>query len=451
MHFEGIARHRAAGLWFVAVIVFYFTTAWVGGPASNWHGQTPEYYALLTDAFLAGQTSLLVQPPAELLALPNPYDPIRNAEFRLQDASLYHGKYYLYFGPTPALVLFLPFKVVTGSHLPSRIAVVLFCAGGFACSCGLFFLLAKLENWDIPAWFASAVVITLGTAPGIVFLLAHTSFYEVAIAAGYCFAMAGFLLAAHSLGQHRPRVWSLAGAGLCFGLAVGCRPNYAPFAILMMVLVTLGIRPPKMLAVAYVGPVVVCGVLLSVYNYTRFQNPFEFGLRYQLFAKPSDPADLVNRLNHSLANLLPCIYTLVLSLPSEWLCWFHRSMGVLWGAPTALLGLCAPFVLRYGGVKGAVKQGSTRFTIYGMYVCALSILVVLALLGYAVGRYTVDFAPELVLLSWCLLAARWQGLDQLAKAWVVPFRLGVVSIALYSVVLGISMSVLLLHYNVLCR
>jgi hypothetical protein len=451
MHFDRIAGHRIPGLWFVAVTFFYFTTAWVGGPASNWRGQTPEYYALLTDAFLAGQTNLLVQPPAELLALPNPYDPIRNGELRLHDASLYHGKYYLYFGPTPALVLFLPFKVLTGTHLPSRVAVALFCTGGFACSCALFFLLAKREKWDIPGWFASAVVISLGTAPGVVFLLAHTSFYEVAIAAGYCFAMAGFLLAAHSLGQDRPRVSSLAAAGLCFGLAVGCRPNYALFVILMVMLVTLWIRPPKMLALAYVGPVVLCGILLSVYNYARFQNPFEFGLRYQLFAKPSDPADLVNRLNHSLANLLPSLYSLVLSPPSQWLCWFHRSMGVLWGAPTALVGLCAPFVLRYGGVKGAVKLGSTRFMLHCIYVCALSILVVLALLDYDVGRYAVDFAPELVLLSWCLLAARWQGLDQLANAWLVPFRLGVVGIACYSVVLGVMMSVLLLHYNVLCR
>jgi hypothetical protein len=126
-------------------------------------------------------------------------------------------------------------------------------------------------------------------------------------------------------------------------------------------------------------------------------------------------------------------------------------MGVLWGAPTALLGLCAPFVLRFGGVKGAIKPGSTRFVIYCIYVCVLSTLVVLALLGYAVGRYTVDFAPELVLLSWCLLAAGWQGLHQLAKTWVVPFRLAVVGIAFYSAALGIFMSVLLLHYNVLCR
>src|ERR1035441_4087362 len=89
------SRGRLPVLLFVAVAAFYFATAWVCGPASNWHGQTSEYYALLTDAFLAGQTSLLVPPPSELLALPNPYDPLRNGEFRLHDASLYHGKYYL--------------------------------------------------------------------------------------------------------------------------------------------------------------------------------------------------------------------------------------------------------------------------------------------------------------------------------------------------------------------
>ena len=115
-----VARGWLPGLAFVAVAVVHGVVAWVGGPARNWHGQTSEYYALLTDAFLAGQTSLLVQPAAELLALPNPYDPIANGRFRLHDATLYHGKYYLYFGPTPAIVLFLPYKVLTGSHLPAR-------------------------------------------------------------------------------------------------------------------------------------------------------------------------------------------------------------------------------------------------------------------------------------------------------------------------------------------
>lgn len=444
------SRNRLPGLLFVAVAIFYFTAAWVSGPAANWHGQTSEYYALLTDAFLAGQTSLLVQPPAELLALPNPYDPIRNGEFRLHDASLYKGKYFLYFGPAPALVLFLPFRVLTGSHLPSRVAVAFFCACGFACTCALFFLLAKREKWDIPTWFASAAVLSLGTAPAVSFLLTHASFYEVAISAGYCFVTAGFLLTAHSLGQGRPQASSLVGAGLCFGLAVGCRPNYSLIAILMVVLVILRIRSPKTPAVAFVGSVVLCGVLLAVYNYARFQNPFEFGIRYQLFANPADPADLGTRLKHSIGNLLPNLYMLVLSPPSLWLCWFDRSLGLLWGAPTALLGLCMPLVLRHGGVKDTVKLGSTRFTMYSIYVCALTILLVLAPLAYTVGRYTLDFAPEFLLLSWCLLAARWQAIHRLAKGRLVPFRLAVVGTALYSAAVQISMCVLF-HNNVACR
>lgn len=71
MHIDRTSRDRLPGLLFVAVAFFHCALASVCGPAGNWHGQSSEYYQLLTDAFLAGQTSLLVQPPAELLALPD--------------------------------------------------------------------------------------------------------------------------------------------------------------------------------------------------------------------------------------------------------------------------------------------------------------------------------------------------------------------------------------------
>ena len=442
MHIDRTSRAWLPGLLFVAVAFFHFAIAWLCGPAANWRGQTSEYYQLLTDAFLAGQTSLLVQPPAQLLALPDPYDPRANAYLRLHDASLYHGKYYLYFGPTPAIVLFLPYKVLTGSHLPSRIAVALFCVAGFACSCALFFLLAKREKWDCPQWFGSAAMLSLGTAVAASFVLTHPSFYEVAISAGYCFIMAGFLLTAHSLGQDRPRVLSLIGAGLCFGLAVGCRPNFAPLVIIMIAMVTSRLRSSKTRALAFLGPIVLCGVLLAAYNYVRFQNPIEFGIRYQLLANPTD---LDDHFNHSLRNLLPGIYALFLGPPFELPCWFHRSMGLFWMSPAALLGLCTPFVLRYGLLKSRVKLGSTRFIIYCVFLSALSILILLALLGFTVGRYTLDFAPEFVLLSWCLLAARWQALHGLAKGRLLPFGLAVLGIALYSAAFEICLFMVSRH------
>ena len=436
MHFNRAGSGRLPGLLFVAIASIYFATAWVGGPARNWHGQTSEYYGLLTDAFLAGQTNLLVRPSAELLALPDPYDPAANARLRLHDASLFRGKYYLYFGPTPAVVLFLPYKVLTGSQIPSRIAVALFCTCGFACSCALFFLLAKREKWDCPQWFASAAVLSLGAVPPVAVLLTRPSFYEVAIGAGYCFVMAGFVLTALSLGRDLPRSAPLAGAGLCFGLAAGCRPNLALLAILMAALVAWRIRSHKTRALAFVGPVVLCGLLLAGYNYARFQNPFEFGIRYTLL---DNRGDLNGHFGHLLGNLQPSIYALVLS-PARQLP-VNSSMGLLWGAPVAFLGLIAPCIPLYGRARGHVMAGATSFTIYSLYASAVSTLLLLALLGFVLARYTVDFAPEFVLLAWCLLAASWQAIRGLPGSARILFQFAVLASAVYSAAVGFSICV----------
>jgi len=451
-----VARGWLPGLAFVAVALFHGVVAWVGGPATNWHGQTSEYYALLTDAFLAGQSSLLVQPSAGLLALPDPYDSATNGRFRLHDASLYHEKYYLYFGPTPALALFLPYRVLTGSHLPSRIAVALFCAGGLACSCALFFLLAKREKWDCPRWFASAAVLSLGTAPGVAFLVTRPSFYEVAISAGYCFTMAGFLLTAQALGQDRPRAWSLAGAGVCFGLAAGCRPNLAVLAILVAALLGFQMRSNKIRALVFVGPVVICGILLAAYNYARFQNPLEFGNHYQLAAGVQNHGNIF-----SLAKFVPGVYFLLFAppwmglhypfvCPSASMSAFASlpkgfsvapTIGLLWVAPIALLGLMTPLVWRDRRIKDHVKLDSTRFTIASLHVSALGIMAVFALLGWIVSRYLVDFAPELVLLSCLLLAASWQGVRGLSGLQPRLFQCAVAGFTLYSVFLDLWMCV----------
>src|SRR5271170_3296922 len=61
-------------------------------------------YARLADGFLHGQLSLPARPDPRLLVLTNPYDPKANAGLRLDDAVLFNGKYYIYWGPVPALL-----------------------------------------------------------------------------------------------------------------------------------------------------------------------------------------------------------------------------------------------------------------------------------------------------------------------------------------------------------
>ena len=424
------ASGRLAGLIFVGYASLHFATAWVGGPARNWHGQTSDYYPLLTDAFLAGQTSLLIPPPPEMLALPDPYDPKANANYRLHDASLYRGKYYLYFGPTPALVLFLPYRVLTGSHLPTRIAVALFCDLGFAFSCLLLFVLARRQNWDLPPWLASAAVLSLGAVPGVAFLLIRPSFYEVAISAGYCFAMTGFLLLVHALASPRPNGGYLAGGGFCFGLAAGCRPDLCFLAVLVAAVFAFRFRAHKMPVLAFLAPIALCGGLLALYNYVRFDNPLEFGIQYTLL---DNRADLDEHFSQGFANLLPGLWKLAASPPN--LVPPAPSMGLVWGAPIAILGLASPFILYQRSVRDCVTQ---PFTLHAIFAGAWIILILLAFLGFVLGRYDVDFAPEFLLLSWCVAVALWQPVRALSGRWKFPFATALVGASLYSAVLDFA-------------
>jgi len=95
-----------------AAAVFWLANAvapWAADRNNMWH-----HYEYLTEGFLAGHTYLPVEPAPELLRLSDPYDPAANAKYRLWDASLYRGRYYLYFGPGPAVALMLPWRIATG-------------------------------------------------------------------------------------------------------------------------------------------------------------------------------------------------------------------------------------------------------------------------------------------------------------------------------------------------
>src|SRR5205823_8823614 len=81
------------------------------------------YYNLLVKGFRSGQLNMKREVPPGLARLPDPYDKNAGAPYRmvygypLDDLSYYKGKLYLYFGVTPALVLFWPYAVVTGHYL----------------------------------------------------------------------------------------------------------------------------------------------------------------------------------------------------------------------------------------------------------------------------------------------------------------------------------------------
>ena len=106
--------------------------AWIAEPSLSLESKSPRAedscYNLLVRGFRAGQLNMKIEAPPRLAQLADPYDPAVNAAYveQVNDISYYKGKIYLYFGVTPALVLFWPYASLTGHYLSDKDAVVIF-------------------------------------------------------------------------------------------------------------------------------------------------------------------------------------------------------------------------------------------------------------------------------------------------------------------------------------
>jgi hypothetical protein len=271
----------------VVTAAFYVWTATSSANPIEFGGGKTDYYNLQSDAFLHGQLSLLVQPAKELLALPDPYDPAANAPYRLHDLSLYHGHYYLPWGPTPALTLFIPFRALGLGDMPENLAVVLFSLGGLVFSVLLLRFLLRRFLPQTPAWLEVVAVVALALSNVAPFILRRPAVYEVAISAGFCFVFAGLYLLATGTLAERPNLWRLGLGSLCLGLAGGCRPHLllvgGAVALCWWWLAWRKDRATRLRLAAVLGvPLLVCVAALLVYNAVRFHSPTEFGQTYQL-------------------------------------------------------------------------------------------------------------------------------------------------------------------------
>ncbi len=269
------------------VAVFYLWTATTSG-APNWPAKKlPGYYDILARSFLAGRLSLVIEPAPELLALKDPYDPQQNAAYRLHDASLFRGKYYLYYGPTPALILFAPFRVLTGLDFPEPVAVALFCSAGLFFSLLFLYYLCHLYYPELPRWLLTVTILALGFGNAAPFLLRRPLHYEVAISAGYALVFASVYCFGSGGLQKVPNIRRLALGSLLLGLAAGARITLAVVGLVPIALAFYLYREQRKAllpraAAALFGPLAICLFLLGVYNYERFGSWTEVGTSYIL-------------------------------------------------------------------------------------------------------------------------------------------------------------------------
>ena len=288
------------------VIGFYFFTAWTAYPnvelGSNLKAEFSNiphsYYDLLTKSIANGYLDLGIKPSPEVTTLLDPYNSAKllpQCSYPL-DASIFKGKYYIYYGLTPVLTLFLPFYKLTGLFFPGALATAIFCSSSFIFSLLGFLNLWRIHQKEARSSFAGPLasseqafltVLSLGMGSFATILLQRPHIYQIAQSGGICFGMLGiFALTQYWIKKGQPFCFLWLGtSGLSFAMAVGSRPQQIVCILSTIVLFfclhqkqMFGVRPVLWFGLPYAA----YGSLLAAYNYLRFGSWIEFGRSYIL-------------------------------------------------------------------------------------------------------------------------------------------------------------------------
>ena len=252
-------------------------------------------YQELAEALAEGKVYLEAEPSAQLQAVENPYDTIylqANGIPYQADYAYFQGKYYVYFGVVPELLLYLPCYLLTGHHLPNYMAVFFFYSGFIVAVFALYRELVKRWFPSTPYFlYLMACVLTVGCG-NYLFMIVRPDLYNTPIMAANMFTVAGLWL--WMMGKYAASVKGKRAAyflgSLCMALVAGCRPQMLLFSFLAVPLFWEEVIQKRELfgkkrpldTVCICLPYVLVATGIMYYNAARFGSPFDFGATYSL-------------------------------------------------------------------------------------------------------------------------------------------------------------------------
>ncbi len=279
-------------------------------------------YQELAESLRAGSFALLEEPARALQEMENPYDLLyRNqvmseaGEWYNWDHAYYKGKYYVYFGGVPAILFYLPYYVITGTHLHNHV-LIFFLSLFFTAGC-MGVVHEMIRKWfprtSLGVWILLNELLLLGS--GIIYMTKRPDLYTVPILSGLAFGMPGlwcFLIA----GRGKEISLKYLGLGSLFtAFIAGCRPQLFLLMLPAAVLLWESAVHPLAKSVTGIGkdgggkragegkdesgrkkadsqvlsaitvfalPMLLVAAGLMYYNYSRFESVFDFGANYNL-------------------------------------------------------------------------------------------------------------------------------------------------------------------------
>ena len=425
-------------VWFVS---FGLWTTW---------SHTTEYYDQLATAFTHGSLSVEKEVDPALLALANPYNPAEREGINYPlDFSLYNGKYYLYFGPAPALLLAF-FKLLGIGLIGDQYLVFLFACGWFIFQSLLIVELRRQFFPDTPKWILPICILFGGLISPLPWMLTEGRFYEAASTSGQFFFLAGLYFNLRSLAKDSTLPGRfLIGSTLWAGSLASRLTQSLPIAFLTFLIALLAVveyfktrsNRKTIYAIASLGLPLAIGIaLLGWYNWARFGSVLETGYSYQLSTPDLQRYGpklflpvyiLPNAYEYLVAPpqvdaVFPFLHPIrargdlrfpFLTLPKV----YHtRAMtGILCSTPFIIFAGIALAAVLFPGMgmrdRGAlgIDTHLLRWIVAGLAGAFLFGFAPIVTFFWVVTRYFSDFSPALLLLSitgfwlgYCLLVNR---------------------------------------------
>jgi tetratricopeptide (TPR) repeat protein len=403
---------RLTSLAFIVVVATYLFLGEMGLTDRGNPEPREAAYNLLSRGLLSGHLHVDKEVPPGLARLANPYDPAANKayrvdpRYRLEDFSYYQGRLYLYFGAAPALLLFIPWHLVTGAWLPHWLAVVILCSGGLLINLSLVRSVKARVFPGSEPWMTAVAALILGLGSYAPILLSRADMWEIPIAFNYLAVSLALRCLWGALGNPRPAAW-LALASAALGAAFASRFTILPSAAILAVpFLDKGTRGSVRNWLAAALPIGLCVAGVLAYNAQRFGRPLDFGTSHMLLG--DHPADLkVFGAQYFWTNM-----RLNLFQPVDWTSFFpfasepseaalkpniggaeHMS-GALLNSPVLWAAFVIPVLLaarRQGGALGLLT-----LCVGWCVLCALGLLLFFC---GANSRYQFEFASGLSVLA----------------------------------------------------
>lgn len=419
------------------------------------HTQNGAQYNKLADAIIDGKVSLDLPVSDILLNMENPYDTAErtrlNAEARdviYWDYAYYNEQYYCYFGILPCLLTFVPFKLITGLDLRNDYAVLFF---AILTCCSIFYFLKNLSRAYVQRLSVGDFLISymaLLMLSGIFEQIFLPRIYPIPILSSLLFTFLGlaFWLKAKTVYQehHVLKKSYLLIGGISIAATLGCRPQYVLAAFLAFAIFIDQIKEGLFFSrkgltntICVIAPFIVIAIPICLYNYVRFESPFNFGASYNLTGADmtsytfSIPYIAVHALEYlflplSLIPTFPYIAAINETQP-PWYLWtnepFYAGFCILMPVALFAFGILLPNVR-----KQLQHHGMLPLVICSIVLCTIVIVIVSYVSGVTM-RYFSDFGW---LLGIATIATFWSACaGHKSKARLVFILLTIASVAIY--------------------